>query len=110
MDYEKMFKSAVDAGKMEEVSVIPFNFITEGQTLIGRLLSRKVHHFDETDSDCMEYTIDTDAGKVSTILGALVDQKAELKDGEIYAVTYKGKTALSASRSARIYQVMHIEE
>lgn len=105
MNYEEMAKKAMEAGKATEVSEMPVKFENEGDSMTGVLIKKVLHHFEETDSDCFRYTFKTDNGNKSCILGALADQNANMTEGNIYHVIYRGKIQLSPSKSAKTFSI-----
>lgn len=107
MSYQEQYQKAKEAGQTEEVTTSIFRFEEEGQHLIGKLVDISPFAGGDFETDVNQYTLDTDNGRVSCILGSAADKQLTQQDiiGKLVCITYYGKVSLSDGRRVNRFSV-----
>lgn len=104
--------AAVEAGKVKNVTASIQEWKEAGTTLLGKITSIKPFTGGKYKEHPMSYTLDTDNGAVSCILGKHTDK--QLKDavnvGDIIEVTFMGCKSMDSGKRANIFSVAMIEK
>jgi len=102
-DYEKALKK----GNVEKVGQVLKKWEVENDFLCGRVLD--VTDFDRStyDSEVKVYTIQTDDGVFSTILGSATDNKLANKEivGRMIHIIYRGKVQLKNGNRMNDFEI-----
>lgn len=107
MGYREEYEKAKEKGKVQTLTREIWTFEEEGQELLGKCL--KIEPFKEgsfdTEVNC--YTIETESGIVTTVLGSATDKQLMKIDpvGRSLYIVYKGKKPLADGRSVNLFKV-----
>lgn len=106
-DYEKEFKRQEEKGKTVLATEDIYTWTEEEQVLFGRIQEILPFTDGKFDTDVLRYVIDTDAGRISTVLGAATDKQlaTKIKPGDIVKITFKGKKHLEDGRQVNRFDV-----
>ncbi|GAG55167.1 unnamed protein product, partial [marine sediment metagenome] len=79
----------------------------EGQQLIGKVVEIMPFTHGKFDTEVQQYILDTDEGRVSTVLGAATDKQiaGKVKPGTMVAIVFRGQKQLADSRSVNRFEV-----
>jgi len=107
---EKAIKAAMDRGEGEDLLLKIKPWEQVGDFLVGELES--VHDFEssEFDTPCKRYVLRTNGGRISTVLGAVVDKSLQgqnLIDKTLY-IEYKGKIPTKGGRHMNDFVVRRL--
>lgn len=107
MNYQEAYEKAVGKGAVEQVTTSIYKFDEEGQKLIGKLVSTEPFTEGEFETEVTKYTIDTDAGLVSCVLGSATDKQLTRQKllGKLVCITFYGKVTLKDGRQVNRYGV-----
>ena len=107
MGYIDDYQRAKEKGKTEQVTTIIYKFEEEGDVLVGKVLDIRPFTEGKFDTEVHCYILETDMGRVSTVLGSATDKqldKAKVK-GKIIAITYHGQKDIAGGQSVNLYTV-----
>lgn len=107
MGYTEDYQKAKEKGKVEQITTIIYKFEAEGDVLVGRVVEIRPFTEGKFDTEVKCYILDTDMGRVSTVLGSATDKqldKASVK-GKIIAITYHGQKDIAGGQSVNLYTV-----
>ena len=104
--YAEDYLKAKEKGKTEQVSMEIHSWDTEGQELIGKLIDVLPFEEGKFDTEVNKYIIDTDHGRVTTVLGAATDKRmANVKAGSSVYIKWIGKKALDGGKHVNIFEI-----
>lgn len=100
MSYADQYKTAQAAHTTRQLTPVFIKWEEEGQTVIGRFLSRSIVKSRSSGGEYSDYVFDTDDGAVHFACGNQFDEKTGniLAVGKVYAITYKGKRDIGKGR------------
>lgn len=104
MGYKEDFEKAKSK---KQVTVQIVKWTEEGQTLTGKVLEVKPFTKSKFEQECNVYTIDTDEGRKSCVLGNATDTQLSSFEilNKIIRIEYKGKTELGDGRKANQFDI-----
>lgn len=107
MSYADDYLKAKEKGKTTQVTKEIFTWDEEGEQIIGRVLEVSVFTGGKFESKSMQYTIDTDNGIVTTVLGTATDKQLKDKNlvGKVIFIEYGGKIELGDGRQVNRFKV-----
>lgn len=110
MNYQEAYDAAKKAGKTESLATQIYRFEEVGDSLVGKVLRFDTFTGQFEDAQCIKYTLDTDGGLVSCILGAATDEQLgdRLKVGMVVAITYRGKAKTAKGFNVNQFEVVVI--
>lgn len=112
MGYKDLYQSAVTSKTVRELMPAFFQFKTEGDSVVGRLLSRSSVTSRKSGGEYIDYVVDTDDGAVHFGCGGQFDSKVgpSLVEGKIYAWTFNGKRDVGGGRRVNDFAVQEIPD
>lgn len=107
MSYTEDYKKAKEKGKTKQVTTEIFSWDQEGDTVIGKVLKIAVFEGGKWGAGAMQYTIATDKGIITTILGTACDKQLVKLDliGKVVYIEYGGKINLEDGRQVNRFKV-----
>lgn len=107
MSYEDAYNEAHEKGDTLALTKQIVTWEDEGQRIVGKVLSIDPFTDGIFEGEVKVYTLETDAGLVTTVLGAATDKQLEKKDplGLTVAITFKGKKPLSKGGQCNIFEI-----
>ena len=108
MSYKEQMDQARHKGKAKAITVDIHTWTEEGQELIGMVNQIKPFVSGKFDTDVLQYTLETDDGLKSTVLGAATDKQLEgrIKEGSIVCITFHGKKEIGQGRNVNRFEVI----
>ncbi len=104
--YADEYQKAKEKGRTEQVSMEIHTWDTEGQELIGKLIDVLIFTEGKFDTEVKKYIIDTDHGRVSTVLGAATDKRMEkVKPGANLYIKWKGQKELKGGQHVNLFDI-----
>ena len=112
MLYADMLKTAREQKTVRELMPAFFQFKEEGDTLVGRLLSRSKVTSRKSGGEYMDYIVETDDGTVHFGCGGQFDDKVgpSLQEGKVYCWTFNGKRDIGGGRRVNDFAVQAIPD
>ena len=107
MGYKEQAEAAAKSGRVQNVVAEIVTWDTEGQEVIGKVTNIEPFTEGGFEAECNKYTMDTDAGPVSLVMGTATDKalgKFDLR-GLLLRIVYQGKKALADGRRVNRFQV-----
>lgn len=109
--YKDLYKEAMNAGMVEQISYEYFKWEEEGQELVGKYLGCETVQSDKFENPFIRHLFDTDAGLLAVVCGAVIDK---LLEGDTYlqkvlAITFTGKQDMQDGRSYNSYIVKIVD-
>lgn len=109
--YEDIYKTAARENEGVALTVPTYDWQSEGQLMVGKLVGIKTIKSAVGDGSYNWYTLETDDGLVQTSLGAVADSViTEGHIGRVLALTYKGKKNLDGGRTLNQYEILDLGE
>jgi hypothetical protein len=112
MSYEERLAEAKKNGGTHEVTSMIHSWDEIGQYIVGEIEDISDFTGGKYDAKVKQYTIRTDKGRITTILGSFTDK--QLADivfvGVILCITYQGQKTLEDSRSINLFSVEILEK
>ena len=107
MSYTEDYLKAKEKGKTDQAVVEILTWDTEGQEVIGKLIGIGPFTEGKFDMEVKKYTIETDHGKVSTVLGAATDKQlaSKVKIGTSLYIKWKGQKEIGGGRHVNLFEV-----
>jgi len=108
--YEEMYREAVKAKALKNLTPDFHAWQKEGEALVGKLISRAPVDSSLGQGSYMQYLMETDQGLVKFALGAATDKELAgiLKDGGVYRVEYLGQVPIKGGRRVNRFRVYEI--
>ena len=107
VSYDEVFDKASAEGHVQNVATEIITWEKEGQTVTG--VVRRIDPFTDGkfDSEALKYTLDTDNGPVSLVLGAATDKRlgGGLVDGALVRIVYRGQKPLEGGQRVNLFTV-----
>ena len=112
MGYQELFDQAQENGKTTQLGKETYRFEKEGNIVIGKLLSIDVIESKKFKKPVNVYTLETDTGVISFVLGGATDSKLEgvLEQDSIYSFEFKGQAKLQNGRTMNNFSVIRIDK
>lgn len=110
--YADLKKSAQKSGTIQSQTPVWFEFKKKGDSVLGRLLSKRQLDGVVFDGTFIKYGMDTDTGPVEFKLGAASDKDigAFLVEGAIYEITMLPDEDIGKASPRHSYEVILIPE
>jgi len=107
MGYREEYEKAKEKGKVQRLTRQIWTWDEEGQILIGKCNSIDPFTEGQFDTEVNSYTIETDDGIMTTVLGRATDKQLAKVDpvGRMLAIEYRGKKPLADGRSVNLFKV-----
>ena len=107
MSYREQAEAAAKSGRSQNVVADIVTWDTEGQEVIGKVTGIEAFTEGGFDAECNKYTLDTDTGPVSLVMGTATDKALSKYDlrGLLLRIVYQGKKALADGRRVNRFQV-----
>ncbi len=107
MDYQAEYDKACEAGLTSEVTRGIQSWDEEGDFIVGKVVEIGPFTEGSFDTEVNYYLIDTDAGRVSTILGSATDRQIAELDlvGKLVHIEYRGKKQLADGKQVNNFKV-----
>lgn len=105
--YAEDYLKAKERGKTSQITVEIHTWDTEGQELIGKLIDVAPFTEGKFDTEVRKYIIDTDRGRVSTVLGAATDKRLAktIKPGAMLYIKWNGQKELASGQHVNLFEV-----
>lgn len=105
--YSEEYLKAKEKGKTTQVSIEIHTWDTEGQELIGKLIDVLPFEEGKFDTEVQKYILDTDHGRISTVLGAATDKRISktVKAGEMLYIKWKGQKELASGQHVNLFDI-----
>lgn len=104
--YSEEYLKAKEKGKTEQISIEIHTWDTEGQELIGKLIDVLPFKEGKFETEVMKYIIDTDHGRVSTVLGGATDKRLEkVKEGTNLYIKWKGQKEIGNGQHVNLFEI-----
>ena len=104
--YADEYLKAKEKGRTEQVSMEIHTWDTEGQELIGKLIDVLPFTEGKFETEVKKYIIQTDHGRVSTVLGAATDKRLEkVKAGVMLYIKWKGQKELASGQHVNLFDI-----
>lgn len=107
MSFAEEYKKAQEKGKVDQATTQIFQFAAEGEELIGKVKDITPFTHGKFDTEVNQYILDTDLGRVSTVLGAATDKQlaGQIKPGNMVRIVWRGKKPLEGGRTVNVFDV-----
>lgn len=107
MDYKDLVEKARKDGVEVVSSVAIHKWNEKGEQVVGMVLDIVPFDKGKFDTPVNQYIIETDKGKVSTVLGSATDKQLEGKavKGMLIVITFQGKNELDGGRQVNSFSV-----
>jgi len=111
MDYEKAYQKAYESQKTTQLVKQIITWDTEGQKVIGKVVAIEPFTDGRFTSEAKVYTLETNNGLVTCVLGEATDKQFLKEDplGTLVAITFKGKKMLDDSRQCNIFDIQSFD-
>jgi len=104
--YSEEYLKAKEKGKTTQVSIEIHTWDTEGQELIGKLIDVLKFEEGKFDTEVKKYVIETDHGRISTVLGAATDKRMEkVKAGDMLYIKWKGQKEIQGGKHVNLFDI-----
>ena len=108
MGYKEQFEKAKKAKMADKINPVFKKFEKVDDTIVGMFMAKSSvgSNKDEDGQTYNQYLFSTDEGPVKFHLGSVADGEigAQLVEGNVYAVIYKGKEKISSTRSVNKFE------
>lgn len=105
-NYSEEYLKAKEKGRTEQISIEIHTWDTEGQELIGKLIDVLIFTEGKFDTEVKKYVIETDHGRVSTVLGAATDKRmAKVKPGANLYIKWKGQKEIGQGQHVNLFEI-----
>lgn len=107
MNYEDAYNEAHEKGQTFALTKQIVTWEDEGQRIIGKVLSIDPFTDGIFEGEVNVYTLETNQGLVTTVLGAATDKQFMKTDplGLTVAIIFKGKKPLSKGGQCNIFEI-----
>ncbi|MBW8036254.1 MAG: hypothetical protein FVQ79_11645 [Planctomycetes bacterium] len=107
MGFQEDYEKARDKGKLKRLTKQIQSWDEEGQVLMGKCTIVEPFTEGQFDTEVNSYTIETDAGIISTVLGSATDKQLSKIDpvGKNIRIAYRGKKTLKDGRPMNLFDV-----
>ena len=107
MGYKDDYEKAKEKDKVQTLTRQIHTWDEEGQVLIGKCIGIEPFTEGQFDTEVNSYTIETDDGIMTTVLGSATDKQLNKIDpkGRMLAILYRGKKPLADGRSVNLFKV-----
>ncbi len=107
MGYTELAIKRVAAGQTKELICEIVEWSKKGQQVVGKIEDVEPFLASDYDTDCMRYTLDTDDGRVTCVLGAQADNSLKGRDliNHLVTITYGGKVETKKGRTMNDFSV-----
>ncbi len=111
MSYADKYKAAKDAGQTTELTATFHDFKKDGESVIGKLISRHEVKGKQNGNPYNHYIMETDAGNVKFFCGSVFDNETgnAMEIGGIYAVHYMGQETVKGGNKVNKFSAELIE-
>ena len=110
MKYAEMLAMAREAKTTRELAPVFIKWEEEGQTVVGKLLTRSIAKSRANDGQYVDYVVDTDDGIIKFHCGNQFDEKVgnTLLPNVVYAWTFKGKRDIGKGRRVNEFSCEYV--
>ena len=112
MYYEEWLAEAREIHGMHEVTSMIHSWDEIGQYVVGEIEDISEFTGGKFDAKVKQYTLRTDKGRITTILGSFTDKQLIdiVSVGVVICITYQGQKTLEDSRSINLFSVEILEK
>lgn len=107
MNYQEEYQKAQEKGKLQRLTKNIWTWDEEGQELSGKCLEIAPFTEGQFDTEVNSYSIETDRGIITTVLGSATDKQLAKIDpvGMFIHIVFHGKKVLPDGRSVNQFDV-----
>ena len=112
MTYAELHRKATEAKTTKELAPVFVKWTEEGQTVVGRLLSKATVKSRQSGGEYLDYVVETDDGVVHFACGNQFDEKigGSLGLGKVYAWTFGGKRDVGKGRRVNEFSCVFVPD
>jgi hypothetical protein len=110
MNYTEHADKMIKAGKAIDLTSKIFKFEKAGDKLRGEVVSVDEFTGSEYDTSCKRYTLETDDGRVSCILGGAADNQLSgiTLSGRILCIEFLGKEETKTGKRFNSFRILDV--
>jgi hypothetical protein len=107
---EEQIIDEVEAGGGEDLMTKIHKWDKPGDTIIGVLESHTEFESSKYDQKCNRYTLQTNAGRISVVLGAVVDRSLDVERmiGHTLYIKYMGQELTGTGKKMNVFVVKDV--
>lgn len=105
--FDKAYEKATADGKSERLDMKMVKWSLEDPVLIGRFVSQEVMPETKFDTPVQRYIFDTDAGRMSCLLGAATDKQmvGKMLAGDLMRIEYEGTKDIGGGKKVNLFKI-----